>query len=81
MKKNLGDDIIIGIIGNKEDLQMKNDDENIKDAKEYAEKIYSQFKMTSTKIQCKGFEKYAEELLIDYINKNEILKKRKIDFR
>ena len=70
VKNSLGDDIILAIIGNKGDKDETIDDVNEDEAREYANNLNAKFRITSAKVNAKGFEKFLEELLIDYIKKN-----------
>ena len=67
-KNELGDDAVMGIVGNKIDLfeeqQVKEED-----AIEYAKKLNFKFKPTSALTEPMGFKCFLEELLIDYIKK------------
>ena len=70
VKKELGDDMIMGLVGNKDDKEESNDDVLEDEAREYAKSLNIKFKMVSAKINGKRFENFVKELLIDYINKN-----------
>ena len=76
VRNELGNDIILALAANKDDLDEENEDVDINVAEEFAKKINSKFKMVSAKLNAKGFEDFLEELLKDYINKygNEIMK-------
>ena len=67
VKKLLGDDIILAVVGNKNDLDNEDVDEN--EAREFANNIKAKFIMASAKINGKGFENFMRELLIDYNKK------------
>ena len=67
VKNLLGDDIIIGIAGNKYDLYDKNDDVDENNAREFAKNHNVKLKMVSAKEDKIGFINYLKELLIDYI--------------
>ena len=64
----LGDTAILGIVGNKQDLYVR---EQVKEeiAEKYAEDKNVPFKLTSAKNPL-SFSKFLEELLIKYIQKN-----------
>jgi len=67
VKKLLGDDIVLAVVGNKDDLDEEDVDEN--EAREFANNLNAKFKMVSAKINGKGFENFMKELLIEYIKK------------
>ena len=69
VKQELGDDIIKGVVGNKQDLFMKEDVED-EEGKKYAESINAKFRLTSAKADAEGFINFLELLLKEYINKN-----------
>jgi small GTP-binding protein len=70
LKEVLGnDDIILAIVGNKEDLDEGDDDVDEDEAREYAQKYNAKFRMASAKMNSKGFISFLRELLIDYIRK------------
>jgi len=65
----LGDDLTLGVIGNKIDLYLE---EEVKEneGKEYADSIGAKFKITSAKNNPKEISDFIEELLDIYLNKN-----------
>lgn len=67
-KEILGDDIVIGVVGNKSDLYLH---ENVKEieGKNYADSIGAKFKLVSAKVDPNGFVAFLEDLL------NELLEK------
>ena len=67
-KKELGNDIVMGIVANKLDLY---EEQQVKEevAIEYAKKLNIKFKATSALTEPLGFKCFLEELLIDYIKK------------
>ena len=69
VRNELGDDIILALVGNKDDLDDKKDDVKENIAEQFAKKINSKFKRVSAKMNAKGFENFVKELLTDYINK------------
>ena len=70
LKEVLGnDEIILAIVGNKDDLDDNDDDVDENEAREYAEKNNAKFRMASAKMNSKGFINFLKELLIDYIKK------------
>ena len=68
----LGDDIILAVCGNKDDLDDTDKDVNEDEAREFAKRINAKFKMTSAKENGLGFFNFLKELLEDYIKKNNI---------
>ena len=71
IKNTLGDDdkYIKAVVGNKEDLDEEEVDEN--EAREFAKSIKAKFSMASAKNNGKGFIKFLEILLDNYITKNK----------
>ena len=69
IKESLGEEIIKGVVGNKQDLFMK---EEVKEeqGEKYAESINAKFRLTSAKADAEGFINFLELLLKEYINKN-----------
>ena len=67
VKKSLGDNIILAVVGNKEDLDEEEVDEY--EAREYAKNINAKFRMASAKKNGKAFISFLKELLVEYINK------------
>ena len=78
VKQELGEDIIKGVAGNKQDLFMHEEVPEEEGAK-YAESINAKFRLTSAKNDGEGFINFLELLLKEYINKNG--KKPKINDR
>ena len=88
VKNALGDDIIIGIAGNKYDLEEDENDVDENKVREFAKSINAKFKMVSAKTNGKGFINFLQQLLIDYIkmyegpikdkNKKIVLNEKKI---
>ena len=69
IKKELGEDLILGVAGNKIDLvDLEQVDESI--ARDYANNINANFKLVSAKENPRIFISFLEELLIKYIDKN-----------
>ena len=66
IKNVLEDNIILAIVGNKDDLDDEEVDEET--ARELAKKINAKFRMASAKVNGKGFVNFLKELLEDYIN-------------
>ena len=70
LKDVLGnDEIILAIVGNKDDLDDNDDDVDENEARQYAKKFNAKFRMASAKMNPKGFINFLKELLIDYIKK------------
>ena len=74
-KDVLGDNVIIGVAGNKSDLYLKEEIKEI-DAKNFADTIGAKFKLVSAKVDPEGFIKFLEELLDEYLEKNGIIIKK-----
>ena len=70
--------IIKGIVGNKQDLYLK-EEVNEKDAKDFATSLNAKFAITSAKISPEGFSKFLEELLNDYIDSYNSKNKKKVE--
>ena len=68
IKESLGDEPILGIVGNKYDLnEFQEVDENI--AKKFAEENGMKFKLVSTKNEPKSFKIFLRMLMKEYIKK------------
>ena len=68
IKETLGDEPILGIVGNKYDLnEFQEVDENI--AKKFAEENGMKFKLVSTKNEPKSFKIFLRMLMKEYIKK------------
>ena len=68
IKESLGDEPILGIVGNKYDLnEFQEVDENI--AKKFAEENGMKFKLVSTKNEPKSFKIFLRMLIKEYIKK------------
>ena len=67
-KEILGDEIIYGLVGNKFDLFLKEQVQEI-DASNYAEEIGAKFSLASAKTNKEGFSSFLEVLLDDYLEK------------
>ena len=72
VKDTLGDDVILGVAGNKTDLYLKEEVPE-KDGQEFANNIGAKFKLVSAKVDPNGFITFLEELLIEYLKKNGIM--------
>ena len=70
VKDTLGDSIIKGVVGNKNDLFL---DEKVSQEKgiEYAKEINAQFKLVSAKTDPKAFDNMLQDLLKAYVNKEK----------
>jgi small GTP-binding protein len=68
-QKILGNDFMVGVIGNKSDL-FTQEEVTEDEGKKYAEKIGAKFKLTSAKNEAANFTRFLEELFEDYIKKN-----------
>lgn len=70
IKKELGENLIMGLAGNKTDLvDIEEVDESI--ARDYAKNIKAEFKLVSAKENPDIFISFLNEMLIKYINKNQ----------
>ena len=69
IKQVLGEDIIKGVVGNKQDLFVK-EEVREEEGEKYAESINAKFRLTSAKTDGEGFIIFLELLLKEYINKN-----------
>jgi len=70
IKKELGENLILGLTGNKTDLvDIEEVDESI--ARDYAKNIKAEFKLVSAKENPDIFISFLNEMLIKYINKNQ----------
>ena len=77
LKETLGDDFILGIVGNKTDLFEK-EEVREEEAKDYANSIRAKYLFTSAKEDPKKFDFFIEELLKEYITKNDLGEKKKV---
>ncbi len=64
----LGPDLILGVVGNKNDLYLEEKVSEI-EGKEYADSIGAKFKLTSAKNNPKEFSDFIEEMLDEYLKK------------
>ena len=82
VREVLGENIIIGICGNKADLYL-NEEVSEDDCKEYANKLNAKWICTSAKTDKTGFPNFLKELIKEYMNfkpnKKEEDKKEKIE--
>ena len=72
VKELLGDDIIKAVVGNKQDLYDEQEEVTEKEGIEYAKTINARFTLTSAKTDPESFVVLLEELLKDYLKKNNI---------
>ena len=78
VKNSLGDDIIKGIVGNKQDLYVE-EEVNEEKLKDFATSLNAKFTNTSAKNDPKGFSKFLEELLKDYIDLYNSKKEKNVE--
>lgn len=69
VKEMLGNDIIKGLVGNKQDLFLK-EEVSEDEANKYAKTLNAKFRLTSAKKDPGGFSNFLEDLLKDYLNKS-----------
>jgi small GTP-binding protein len=74
IKESVGDEPILGIVGNKNDLYIQ-EDVSEEEGKDFANKLGAKFKLVSAKEDPLGFINFLEELL------DEFLKKRGMDVK
>ena len=70
VKESLGENIIIGVLGNKKDLFI-NEEVTEEQGQEYANSIGARWGLTSAKTERESFITYVEDLIRDYIKKIE----------
>jgi len=75
IKEALGDDPVLGIVGNKCDLFM-NEEVKENEAKEFAEEKGMQFQLVTAKENPKGFIQFLSKLLDIFLEKNDFGSKR-----
>ena len=66
----LGPDLILGVVGNKNDLYLEEKVSEI-EGKAYADSIGAKFKLTSAKNNPKEFSDFIEEMLDEYLKKGK----------
>ena len=70
LKKVLNnDEIILAVVGNKDDLEEEKEDVDENKAREYAKNINAKFIMASAKTNGGGFSSFLKDLMTDYIEK------------
>ena len=70
VKNLLGDNIVKGVVGNKQDLFM-DEDVTEEEGANYANSINAKFRLVSAKTDPESFNVLLEELLKEYLKKNE----------
>ena len=70
----IGNDVIKAVLGNKQDLYLK-EQVTEEEASKYAQTLNAKFTITSAKKDPEGISIFLEELLKEYIDKNEKSKK------
>ena len=68
VKQSLGDDIILGVLGNKKDLFLQ-EEVSEEEGQEYAKSIGARWGITSAKSDRESFLIFVENLIKDYISK------------
>ena len=68
-QETIGDDVVLGVAGNKSDLFLQQEVEEEEGAK-YAEKIGAIFSLISAKENRLGLDKFIEQLVTEYIKRN-----------
>ena len=68
VKESLGNDYILGVLGNKKDLFLK-EEVNEEEGENYAKSIGARWGLTSAKTDRKSFLKFLEKLIEDYIQR------------
>ena len=68
----LGDNFIIGIVGNKSDLYMKEEVQEI-EGQNFADSVGAKFRLVSAKIDPQGFVDFLSELLDEFLQKSGIV--------
>ena len=76
VKESLGDNIVLGVLGNKKDLFLQEDVKE-EEAEEYAKSIGAKWGLTSAKTERQSFVTYMEDLIKIYIEKAKIKEKDK----
>ena len=76
VKDSLGDNIVLGVLGNKKDLFMQ-EEVSEEEAQEYAKSIGAEWGLTSAKTERQSFVTYLENLIKIYIKKANITTEEK----
>ena len=79
VKEELGPDIILGVLGNKKDLFMK-EEVSEEQGSQYAKSIGARWVITSAKTERKNFVIFIEDLIRDYIKATGLKNNQKINF-
>ena len=79
IKEALGEDPVLGLVGNKCDLFM-NEQVKESEAKEFAQEKGMEFQLVTAKENPKGFNQFLDKLVDIYLDKNGIAPKRKSIF-
>ena len=72
VKDTLGENVILGVAGNKTDLYLKEEVPE-KEGQSFADSIGAKFKLVSAKVDPNGFISFLEELLEEYLRQNGII--------
>ena len=72
IKENLGDDIVLGVLGNKKDLFL-NEEVKEEESEAYAKSIGAKWSLSSAKTERIKFINYVHELIQIYIKKANII--------
>ena len=75
----LGNNFIIGIVGNKSDLYMKEKVKEI-EGKNFADSVGAKFRLVSAKVDPQGFIDFLSELLDEFLQKNGIIVENEINY-
>ena len=76
IKESIGDEPILGIVGNKNDLYIQ-EDVSEEEGKDFANKLGAKFKLVSAKEDPLGFINFLEELLDEFLKKKGMDVKKK----
>ena len=76
VKESLGDSIVIGVLGNKKDLFIK-EEVTEEEGEQYAKSIGARWSLTSAKTDRESFIAFIENLITDYIEKFDLKNKGK----
>ena len=68
-RETIGDDVVLGVAGNKADL-FENQEVEEEEGEKYAEKIGAIFSLISAKDNKLGLDKFIEQLVTEYIKRN-----------
>ena len=76
VKESLGDSIVIGVLGNKKDLFIK-EEVTEEEGEQYAKSVGARWSLTSAKTDRESFITFIENLIMDYIEKFDLKNKGK----